>query len=94
LRGTRANEQRVAFRETLRAIVAAMPEVRDFNIGSTSGEVAGYRWRADIAPFPGILVDPDKPAPWEPEAVVISVQSPTGQILQISTVRLRKRPVQ
>jgi general secretion pathway protein I len=94
LKGTRSMEQRVAFRETLRAVMTAPPERRDFNVGSTSGELAGYRWRMDIAPFPGVLVDPQMPPPWEPEMVVVRMQSPTGQILQVDTLRLRRRPAQ
>jgi general secretion pathway protein I len=94
MNGTRSIEQRVAFRETLRAIMTALPEGRDFNLGSASGDLAGYRWRTDISPFVGGYIDPQTPAPWEPEAVVIRVQSPTGQVLQINTVRLRRRPAQ
>lgn len=92
MRGTRAIEQRLAFRETLRAIIAATPETRDFKPGSASGEIHGYRWRADISPFVANFVDPRAPAPWEPESIVIRVRSPSGQLLQINTIRLRRRP--
>jgi general secretion pathway protein I len=94
MNATRSIEQRVAFRETLRAVMTAPPEGRDFSLGSASGDLAGYRWRVDISPFVGGLIDPQTPAPWEPEAVVVTMQSPTGQVLQINTVRLRRRPAQ
>ena len=92
MHGTLSIEQRLAFRETLRAIIAAVPDSRDFSVGTATGEIAGYRWRADISPFIASFVDPRSPSPWEPESVVIRVQSPSGQLLQINTVRLRRRP--
>jgi general secretion pathway protein I len=94
LRGTRSMEQRIAFRETLRAVMTALPQGREFNVGSASGELAGYRWRMDIAPFPGVFVDPQTPVAWEPEAVIVRMQSPTGQILEVDTLRLRRKPAQ
>jgi len=90
-RGTAAMEQRLAFRETLRAMMNSLPERRDLGAVSTTGETGGYRWRIDIAPFEAAFVDPQKPAPWQPEAVVIRAQSPSGQQIQINTIRLRKR---
>ena len=90
-RGTVAMEQRLAFRETLRAMMNSLPERRDLSAGSTSGETGGYRWRIDIAPFEAAFVDSRTPTPWVPQAVVIRAQSPSGQQIQINTVRLRKR---
>lgn len=90
-RGTAGMEQRLAFRETLRAMMNSLPERRDLSAGSTTGETGGYRWRIDIAPFAAGFVDPRAPAPWQPQAVVIRAQSPSGQQIQINTIRLRKR---
>jgi hypothetical protein len=91
-RGTGAIEQRLAFRETLRAIMTSLPDRRDLGAGSASGDIAGYRWRADIAPFVSNLVDPRLPTPWEPEAIVVRVRSPSGQLIQVNMIRLRRRP--
>jgi general secretion pathway protein I len=92
MQGTGTIERRLAFRETLRAIITSLPDRRDLNAGSATGELSGYRWRVDISPFVSTLVDPREPTPWEPEAVVIRVQAPSGQLLQINTIRLRRRP--
>lgn len=92
MRGARSIEQRLAFRETLRAIVTSLPDRAALNAGTASGETTGYRWRVDIAPFVATFVDPRLPTPWEPQAVVVRVQSPSGQLLQINTIRLRRRP--
>jgi hypothetical protein len=42
--------------------------------------------------LPAVEVETQKPTPWIPLSVVISVQSPGGSILQVNTVRLRPRP--
>jgi general secretion pathway protein I len=91
MRGARSIEQRLAFRETLRAIVTSLPDRRDLAGGTASGASAGFRWRIDIAPFATNLVDPRTPTLWEPESVVITVRSPSGQTLQINTVRLHRK---
>jgi general secretion pathway protein I len=90
-RGTATMEQRLAFRETLRAMMNSLPERRDLSAGTTTGETGGYRWRIEITPFEAGFVDPRTPTPWQPEAVVIRAQSPSGQLIQINTIRLRKR---
>lgn len=89
-RGTTAMEQRLAFRETLRAMMNSLPDRRDLSVGTTTGETGGYRWRIDIAPFQAGFVNSGAPAPWAPQAVVIRAQSPSGQQIQINTIRLRK----
>jgi len=92
MRGAQSIDRRVAFRETLRALVTSLPDRRDLGGGSATGVAAGFRWRLDIAPFVATFVDPQAPTPWQPTAVVITVQSPAGQQIQINTIRLRKRP--
>jgi general secretion pathway protein I len=92
VRGTESIERRVAFRETLRAIVTVLADRHDLVPGSTTGSTSGYDWRMDVAPFASALVDPRAATPWLPQAVRITVRSPTGQILRIDTIRLRRRP--
>jgi general secretion pathway protein I len=92
MRGTRQIDQRLTFRETLRAIATSLPDRRDLDVGSSSGTTAGFRWRIDVAPFIANMVDPRAPAPWQPQSVVITVQSPSGQMLQVNTIRLRRSP--
>jgi general secretion pathway protein I len=92
MRGARSIDQRLQFRETLRALVTSLPDRRDLDAGTATGVAAGFDWRLDIAPFVAAFVDPQAPTPWQPEAVVITVRSPSGQQLQINTIRLRRRP--
>jgi general secretion pathway protein I len=92
MRGAQSIGQRLAFRETLRALVTSLPDRRDVGAGTATGVAAGFRWRLEIAPFVATFVDPQAATQWQPEAVVITVRSPSGQQLQINTIRLRRRP--
>jgi general secretion pathway protein I len=53
-------------------------------------ESASHRWRVDVGPFYADFVDPAQTM-WLPQTVVVRVQSPTGKVLQINTVRLRRK---
>jgi general secretion pathway protein I len=90
IRGTHALDRRLALMETTRAVLTGLPGHTQLAPGSLSGEMADHRWRVDVQPFAAPFVDPQLPTPWVPQAVVVRVQSPSGRILQIDTVRLRR----
>lgn len=90
VRAMRSIEQRAALVETARAIETGLPDRRDLAAG-LSGDLAGHRWRVDVSDFAAGFVDPEKPSDWVPQAIAIRVQSPGGAILQVNTVRLRRR---
>jgi general secretion pathway protein I len=92
IRGTRSIDQHLSLAETARAIEAALPARDELKPGTSTGEMAGYRWRLDVLPFTASFVDPRLPSPWMPQTVVITVQAPGGPVLQINTVRLQRRP--
>jgi general secretion pathway protein I len=79
--------------ETTRTIFTGLPDRNQLVPGSLSGEIGGHRWRADVLPFYADFVDPQA-GNWIPQTVVLRVQSPAGPILQVNTVRLRRRPTQ
>jgi general secretion pathway protein I len=91
VRGTRSLDTHLTQVETTRAITTAFPDRDQFKPGNLSGEVAGHRWRIDVLPFIAANVDPRQPTPWVPQTIVLRVQSPAGPIMQINTVRLRRR---
>lgn len=90
-RATRSLEQRLALVETSRTILTGLPGREELVPGDTTGEIADHRWRLDVMPFVADFVDPALKSPWFPEAVILRVQSPTGEMLRIDTVRLRRQ---
>jgi general secretion pathway protein I len=92
VRGTHSIDEHLALAETARAIEAGLPDRKDLNVGSLAGVRDGYSWRVDVLPFRARFIDPALPAPWVPQTVVITVQSPSGPQLHISTIRLRRGP--
>jgi len=94
VRGTRAIDQHLALLATARSIQTAIPPRDQLAPGSSTGAVADHRWRLDVVPYAARNVDPRLPNAWIPQAVVVRVQSPSGSMIEIDTIRLRRRPTQ
>jgi general secretion pathway protein I len=94
VRGMRSLDTRLALIETARAIETSLPDRDQLKVGSLTGELADHRWRVDVLPFLTGNSASQTANPWIPQTVIIRVQSPTGSIIQIDTVRLRRRPDQ
>jgi general secretion pathway protein I len=90
-RGARAVGLHLTLIETARMIVTGLPDREQIVPGNFSGESAGHRWRVDVLPFYADFVDPAQ-TNWLPQTVVVRVQSPAGKVLQVNTVRLRRKP--
>ncbi len=90
VRGARAVPARLSLIETARAVMTGLPDRDALTVGNFSGELAGHRWRVDVMPFIGNLTDPQQPNNWTPLTVIVRVQSPTGQIVQLNTVRVQR----
>jgi general secretion pathway protein I len=88
-RGTRSIEQRLFRLEAAHAAMAALPDRDQLAPAGVSGELDGHRWRLEVAPFVDAAVNPRDL--WLPQTVVIAVQSPGRGMLEIPTVRLRRR---
>jgi general secretion pathway protein I len=91
VRGMRAIDARLALIETARAIETSLPDRNDLKIGNLSGDFADHRWRVDVLPFLAGNAATQQANPWVAQTVIIRVQSPTGAVIQIDTVRLRQR---
>lgn len=89
VRATRRVDDRLTLVETARAVLTGLPDRGSLALGDFSGEMGDNHWRVDVLPFAADFVDPSRPAPWVPQAVVIRVETPTGQELRLDTVRLR-----
>ena len=92
IRATQSLEQRLQLIETARAIITALPDRDQIAMGNTRGEIAGQHWRLDVMPFSGNVVDQSAASPWIPQTIVLRVEAPTGEILRVDTVRLRRNP--
>ena len=90
VKGTRATEEHLVMTQTVRTIMTGLPDDRELRIGAMTGETAGFRWRLDVAPYISPLVDPGVTR-WVPLSLVLTVRSPSGRVLQVSTIRLRRR---
>lgn len=89
VRGGVAVDQRLSLLETARSILAGLPDRGQLTLGDSTGQLAGNRWRLDVLPFTANFVDPSRPTPWIPRALVVRVQSPDGEVLRVDTVRLQ-----
>ena len=76
--------------EPAEASMSDLPDREELAVSNSSGEIAGHRWRLDVLPFVADFVDSRRATSWVPQAIVLRVQSPTGQVLRVDTVRLRR----
>lgn len=90
VRGTHALDDHLVLTETVRAIESGLPDRDSLTPGTISGETAGQSWRVDVEPFSGGL-DAQSPTPWVPLAVSITVQTPGGTSLRVTTLRLSRK---
>jgi general secretion pathway protein I len=82
-------ERHLADIETARKVIAGMPSREALPVGRLSGVLDAHDWRIDstlIGP-PAAVGD----TLWTPQRIEVSVQSPSGAILKIDTIRLRKQ---
>ena len=91
VRGTQSIDTHLTLVETGRAIMTGLPDRGQLALGNFSGAIGDHRWRADVLPFIAPNVDQRQVTPWIPQRVVVRMQSPSGLILQLETIRLRRR---
>jgi general secretion pathway protein I len=91
IRGSSRIEQHLGLVETLRAVETGLPDRTSLSAGTLSGEIHGQAWSLDIAPFPGDFVNPRAAQFWIPQTIVTKVQSPSGAVLQLESIRLGRR---
>jgi general secretion pathway protein I len=89
VKGTRSIDQRLALTGTAETLMAALPARNLLKPGRQSGELAGHRWRIDVAPM---NMAEASDAPQKPRFVALAVnmqlQAPGGPAIQVTTVRL------
>jgi general secretion pathway protein I len=84
-------ERHLAEIETARKIISGLPSRKDLPDGTLTGVLDSHEWRVDAAPFPNALVPANAASDWRPQYVALRVIAPTGGVVEIDTIRLRKR---
>ncbi len=92
-KGTRAIDQRLALAGTAGTLLADLPARSLLKPGRRSGELAGSRWRVDVAPMAVPGGDPSSDR-FVPLAVNLRLQRPDGSAIQVTTVKLVPRASQ
>jgi general secretion pathway protein I len=89
IRGVRSLEQHVTLMQTARSVMAAnVPSRAEIGVGSWSGKTNDHQWKIDVGPMGNEWVAAGEKAAWIPALVRIQVRSPTGAVMDFSTVRL------
>jgi len=86
-KGTRAVGQRLELTGAAETVFAGLPARNALKPGRQSGEMAGHRWRLDVAPL-NVAPAEAAEARFVPLAVNLRMQTPGGPAVQITTVRL------
>ena len=92
LRSGRYVERHLADIESTRQIIAGLPARGALKNGSLSGEMVGYRWRLDAAPYRPDFFEPKSATPWTPQVIALRVESPNGGVTSVDIVRLVRTP--
>lgn len=92
-KGTRSIDQHLALAGRAETLLADLPARGLLKPGRQSGQLAGSRWRVDIAPM---NVAGGNPATdrFVPLAVNLRLQRADGSAIQVTTVKLVPRPTQ
>jgi general secretion pathway protein I len=88
--GAHSIEAHMTRLETARAILTALPDRDQLVAGNLSGEIADHPWRVDVFPFATQNLSAQPGGQWVPQTIVVTVRSPTGAAMNISTVRLQR----
>jgi general secretion pathway protein I len=88
VKGSRSIDQRLALTGAAETLLAALPARNFLKPGRQSGELAGHRWRIDVAPLNVAAREVPQTSPFVPLAVTMRLQAPGGPAIQITTVRL------
>src|SRR6185437_9907034 len=81
-------ERHLAEIETARKIIAGMPSREELPVGRLTGSLDAHDWRIDstLIGAPAAVGD----ALWTPQRIEVSIRSPSGAIVKVDTVRLRR----
>ena len=83
-------ERRLAQIAAARSILAGLPGRNDLPFGRLTGVLDGFKWRADVTAV--ATTDSRRSSEWTPQGVVLLMRSPSGAVMEVDTIRLRRAP--
>lgn len=87
VKGTRTIDDRLALSGIAATVLASLAARNALKPGRQVGELAGHRWRLDVAPMNGLASELPQNR-FEPLAVNLRIQARGGPAFQVTTVRL------
>jgi len=89
LRAGLYTERHLAEVETARKVLAGMPSREALPVGSLTGVLDAHDWRIDstLIGAPAVVGD----ALYTPERIEVMVRSPSGAMMRVDTIRLRRQ---
>jgi general secretion pathway protein I len=89
VRGVRSLEQHVTLMQTVRSVMASeVPSPAEIGYGTWSGNTNGHQWKINVGPMSDGWKASGEDVTWIPALVRIQVRSPSGAVMDLSTVRL------
>jgi general secretion pathway protein I len=91
IRGTKSVEAKFNRLNVASTLMTSLPDRAQLTQGPLAGAIANHPWQIRTAPFVmpnGSLQNSE----WLPQSVRVTVQSPSGASIEISTIRLLRRP--
>jgi general secretion pathway protein I len=82
-------ERHLAEIETAREIIAGMPSREALPVGRLTGALDAHDWRIDSTLISAAAAVGD--SLWTPQRIEVLVRSPSGAMLKIDTIRLRRQ---
>jgi general secretion pathway protein I len=93
VKGTRSIDQRLSLAGAAETVLATLPARNALKPGRQSGELAGHRWRLDVAPMISVVSEAPQNR-FMPLVVNMRMQAPGGPAIQVTTVRLVPKVVE
>jgi general secretion pathway protein I len=88
VRGTRSITQRLELTGAAATLLAQLPPRNLLKPGTQYGELAGHRWRIDVAPLNVAVQEATPTSHFVALAISLRMQAPRGPAFQVTTVRL------
>jgi general secretion pathway protein I len=87
-------EHHIALIAAAQKIAAGLPDRNELADGELNGVLDNHQWRLEAGPFVGASASPADGGSWEAQRIALRVRSPGGAVVDLDTVRLRRRAPQ